>query len=82
MQETTKNTIYTGAISNLYLNYQFLISIKLFKVNFFTKSLWNKVKKQTERNDKNYSLNGFLKWQYLDSNAKTRAAALNVLKLL
>ena len=41
-----------------------------------------KVKKNAERNDKNYCLNGFPRGQFLDSKAKTRGIALNRLKVL
>ena len=34
-----------------------------------------KVKRNTDRNGKNYCLNGFLRGQFLDSKAKTRGIA-------
>ena len=37
-----------------------------------------KVKNNTERNSKNYCLNGFLSGQFLDSKAKIRGIALNL----
>ena len=38
------------------------------------------MKKKTERNGKNYGLNGFLRGQFLDSKAKTKGIVLNLLK--
>ena len=64
------------------LTFQTKNKFQIFKL--LTESLWNKEqnKKKREKNDENNCLIGFHRGQFLDSKAKTRGIALNILKVL
>ena len=78
--------IYTVAFSK----FVFKLLVCKFKKIFFKISIFLlrlcgtkcKVKKNTERNGKNYYLNVFLRGQFLDSKTKTRGTALNLQNVL
>ena len=75
--------IYTVTVSNLYSN-SFHFQIKFQASSYLLGLCWtkNKVKKTTERNGKNYWLDGIFRRKFLDRKTKTRGIVLSILSEL